>query len=225
MENNNTNKIVKSSAATFEELYAKKDYKEAINSLLQNKQRFSSGTFHYNLGTTYAKLGDFGAARFHLEKAINLGMYNSATINNLNYVQSKLQGEDISTSSSLPDQIINKSLNIPFEAFVSMSLVLVLFFMLIIKLKSIKNKLVMVLFVLIALLPVIYSRVLTSEVTSAVAMKEIPLYEGPSKIFQEKGKIKAGSKIVLGEFKDGWFFVKFPISLSGWINKDNLGIF
>ena len=225
MENTNTTKTPKSRPASFEELYAAKDYKGAINFLLQNKQHFDSGTFHYNLGTTYAKLGEFGAARFNLEKALENGMYNSATLNNLSFVQSKIDAEDLSTSTSAIDQVIHYSLKIPSEAYLSTSLFILLIFLIMIKIKKITNKMVITIFILIALIPFTLSKSWVASLNPAVALKEISVYEGPSKVFQEKGKIRPGAKIVLGEFKDGWYFVKYPINLSGWVNKDNLGIF
>jgi tetratricopeptide (TPR) repeat protein len=225
MENINTNKTAKSRESSYEELYAKRDYSGAVNYLLKNKQQFDSGTFHYNLGTTYAKLSEFGAARFHLEKAISYGMYNSATINNLNFVKNKINAEDLSTSTSFSDQFINTSLNIPREAFLSMSLALMLLALIYFKLKKIRNKIAIALFISISLIPFLFSLVYLNQIDQAVALKDIPVMEGPSKIFQEKGQIKSGAKIIIGEFKEGWFFVKYPISMSGWVSKDNLGIY
>ena len=97
----------------FEELYLKKDYKGAANYLLQNKQQLNSGIFHYNLGTVYSKMGDYPAARFHLEKAIKEGYINSSSLNNLTYIKTQLQVDDLSTSSNLPDQLMNSALAIP----------------------------------------------------------------------------------------------------------------
>jgi hypothetical protein len=74
-------------------------------------------------------------------------------------------------------------------------------------------------------LPFLFSEGYLDKINYAIAFKEIPIYEGPSKVFTEKGKIKAGAKIILGENKEGWFYVKFPISLAGWISKDQLGIY
>jgi len=92
-----------------------------------------------------------------------------------------------------------------------------------VKYKKIISKIAILLLLLTAVLPFIFSILYLENVNYAVAFKDITLYEGPSKIFQEKGKVKAGSKIILGEFRDGWFYVKFPISLAGWASKDQLG--
>ena len=219
------NSVEKPSANSFEELYLKKDFKGAANYLLQNKQQLNSGIFHYNLGTVYSKMGYYAAARFHLEKAIKEGYINSASINNLTYVKTQLQVDDISTSTSFPDQVMNTALTIPSTAYLSLTLLLLLAGILLLKSKKLVRKTSIVLFAILVVLPVLFSQFYLDKVNYAVAFKDVSLFEGPSKIFSEKGKIKAGSKIILGEFKEGWFYVKFPISSAGWINKDQLGLY
>ncbi len=218
-------KASSSTKSTFDELYLKKDYKGAAQYLLDNKQHIDSGIFHYNLGTVYSKMGDQATARFHLEKAIQEGYINSSSLNNLTFVKSKLQVDDLTTSTSLPDELMSTATAIPNAGYFSMTLALVLLFTLLIRFKKIQKKWVMAVVFLIALTPVLFSNFYVKNVNFAVALKDVPLYEGPSKIFNEKGQIRAGSKIILGEFKEGWFFVKFPVSLSGWINKDQLGLY
>lgn len=210
---------------SFDELYIKKDFKGAAQYLLDNKQQFDSGTFHYNLGTVYSKMGDQAPARFHLEKAIQEGYINNSSINNLSFVRSQLQVDDLSTSTSIPDQIINAASAIPNAGYYSLTLLLILIFMVMIRFGKIQKKWVMAVVFLFALTPVLFSNFYVKNINYAVALKDIPLYEGPSKIFTEKGTVRAGSKIVLGQFKEGWFYVEFPISLSGWISKDQLGIY
>jgi tetratricopeptide (TPR) repeat protein len=210
---------------SFEALYLKKDYKGAVNYLLSHKQQLNSGIFHYNLGTVYSKIGDFPAARYHLEKALKEGYINSSSLNNLTYVKTQLQVDDLSTSANLPDEVMNSVLSVPAQAYLSLTLVFFLAGMLLIKSKKVTRKMTMVLLLLMALTPVLFSQLYLEKVNYAVAFKDVPLYEGPSKIFSEKGKVRAGSKIVLGEFKEGWFYVKFPISLAGWISKDQIGLY
>ena len=214
-----------SKTSTFDELYLKKDFKGAAQYLLANKQRIDSGIFHYNLGTVYSKMGDQATARFHLEKAIQEGYINSSSLNNLTFVKSKLQVDDLTTSTSLPDELMSTATSIPAAGYFSITLALVLLFTLLIRFQKIQKKWVMIVVMLLAITPVIFSNIYIKNINFAVALKDVPLYEGPSKIFNEKGQIRAGSKIILGEFKEGWFFVKFPISLSGWINKDQLGLY
>ncbi|MBC7540593.1 MAG: hypothetical protein H7281_17345 [Bacteriovorax sp.] len=222
----NEQKVIEaSSSSAFDELYLKKDYKGAANYLLQNKQQLNSGIFHYNLGTVYSKMGDFPAARFHLEKAIKEGYINSSSLNNLTYVKAQLQVDDITSSTELPDQLMNTALTIPPAAYFSISLILLLLGISLLKSKKLIKKTSIVFFIVLIVAPVLFSQRYLDKINYAVAFKDVPIYEGPSKIFTEKGKVRAGSKIILGEYKEGWFYIKFPISLAGWISKDQLGLY
>ncbi len=225
MGNGNTVKDAKSSNATFESLYLKSEYKKAIELLIQNKEQFSSGNFHYNLGLAHAKLNDFGLARFHFEKAINVGMKHTAAFNNLEYVKSKLQVNDLSNSDRFSDRFVSASLDFPVDAFIMLSLILALIALLIVKMKKITSKLKISLIILSSFIPLAYYFLFLSNINSAIALKDMPIYEGPSKVFQEKGNLKAGAKIIVGDFKEGWFFIQNPQDLAGWVKKDDLGIF
>lgn len=229
MKNTSTSAETKSSvgfsAKTFEELYVKSDFKGAASYLIQNKQQLNSGIFHYNLGTVYSKMGDYAAARFHLEKAMKEGLVNSSTVNNLNFVKTQLQVDDLSTSQAFSDQAINTALAVPLNAYLTLSLMIMLsgLFWSRVKKKMLPSRIIFV--VLLALVPFLFSKIYIANINYAIALKESPVYEGPSKIFAEKGKVRAGSKIILGDFKEGWFYVKYPVSLAGWISKDQLGIY
>jgi len=210
---------------TFEELYVKSDFKGAASYLIQNKQQLNSGIFHYNLGTVYSKLNDYPAARFHLEKAIKEGFVTSSSLNNLNFVNLKLQVDDLSTSNNFFDQCINSTLALPGSAYLSFSLIIALSSAFILKSKKSISKTAIAIAFLLTIAPIAFYQAYLSNINYAIALKDVPVYEGPSKIFHEKGVVHAGSKIILDEFKEGWFFVKNPISLSGWVNKDQLGLY
>ncbi len=210
---------------SFEELYLAKNYKGAAQYLLNNKQHFESGIFYFNLGTVYSKMGDFPVARFHLEKAIQEGYINSATLNNLGFVKSQMNSEDLSTSSALPDQIVNYMSSMPKAGYLSLSLIFILVSLILIKSKSIQKKWLIGFVLFLSITPFLWSHYYAENLNRAIALNEVVIYEGPSKIFNEKGKLRSGSKVILGEFKDGWFFIEFPISLAGWVNKDQLGLY
>lgn len=224
-QSNQSTKKNSEDTSTFEELYLAKDYKGAAQFLLNNKQQFDSGIFHFNLGTVYSKMGDYPVARFHLEKAIQEGYVNSASLNNLNFIRSQNNNEDLTTSSSLPDKIVDNLSSLPSQGYVSLTLALILISLLLIKSKVVKQKISIVLILLLSLSPLVLSHFYVNKLNKAITLKEVVIYEGPSKIFNEKGKLKPGSKIILGDFKDGWFYIKFPISFAGWISKDQLGLY
>lgn len=211
--------------ASFDELYLAKDYKGAAQYLLNNKQQFESGIFHFNLGTVYSKMGDYPVARFHLEKAIHEGYVNSASLNNLNFIRSQNNSEDLTTSSSLPDKIVDNLSSLPSQGYYSLTLALILISLLLIKSRIVKKKISISLLIFLSFSPLVLSHFYVDKLNKAITLNEVVIYEGPSKIFNEKGKLRPGSKIILGEFKDGWFYIKFPISFAGWINKDQLGLY
>jgi tetratricopeptide (TPR) repeat protein len=223
MEKNNITGMTKSSDQSFEKLYLEKDYKGAVDYLLKNKQLFNSGIFHYNLGTSYAKLGELSTARYHFEKSIQEGYVNSSSLNNLNYIKIKLGVDDISSSTALPDQAINIATSLPVSAYSLMTLCLLLFAVVMLKFNKLQNKFKMICVFSSTLIPIALYSLYVTHLHPAIAFKDIPLQEGPSKIFVEKGKVRAGSKIIVGDFKDGWYFVKNPESLVGWVSKDQLG--
>lgn len=225
MGNNNTTTMTKSSDQSFEELYLSKDYKAAADYLIKNKQLFSSGTFHYNLGTTYSKLGDHAAARYHLEKSLQEGYINSSSINNLKFVKSKLDVDDVTTSSSYMDQAMNIATELPLPAYSLITLILILLVVLLLRLKKLEKRFKIILSFIFASAPLIFYFLVVAHLHPAIVFKDISLQEGPSKIFSEKGRVKAGSKILVGDFKDGWFFVKHPESLVGWVTKEQLGLY
>lgn len=225
MENNNITGMTKSSDQSFQELYLKKDYKSAADYLLKNKQLFNSGIFHYNLGTVYSKLGEPAAARYHLEKSIQDGYINSSSLNNLNFVKKSLNIDDVTTSSATADIAMNFATSLPFSAYSFVSLLMILIFLILIRLKKVRSRIKIALLIITAIVPIIFYSLIVDHLHPAIVFMEISLQEGPSKIFAEKGKIKAGSKIIVGDYKDGWFFVKHPESLIGWVNKDQLGLY
>lgn len=209
----------------FEALYLEKNYKDAAQYLIDNKEAFSSGIYNYNLGTVYLKLEDFAQARFYLEKALKEGNLDSATLNNLNYTKVKLDVDDLTTSTLIPDKVVNFFSSIPQVGYISISLMFILIGLLIIRLYEVQKKRALILILAISLAPLIFGKLYVDDMTKAIALKNISLYEGPSKIFSEKGEVKAGSKVILGESKEGWIFVEFPVSLAGWIEKKDLGIY
>ena len=65
----------------------------------------------------------------------------------------------------------------------------------IIKSKKLINKFSIALMALVIIAPFLFSQVYFEKINYAVALKDVPLYEGPSKIFTEKGIISR--KIVI----------------------------
>lgn len=221
MENTSTVDLLKS----LEAHYLKNEFQETQNLLLKAKDNYPRSLFHYNLGTVQAKAGEMGAARYNVEKSLKLGFYNSKSLNNLNYIKNTLSLNDLSTSTSYFDRGIDYLLLIPGDFYLTASLILVLMFTVAANFFRKIKIWVSVLVLLIALLPIGVNHFLLKRIHHAIVLKDIPVYEGPSKIYEKTYELPEGSKIIIGDKKKDWFFIKYPISLSGWVERDNLGIF
>lgn len=220
MMNTSINEVLKS----LETLYIDGKNNEARDLLVQHKNKLDPGLFHYNYGTLLIKSGNTAAGRFHLEKALQSGYSNSKTKNNLKVVKESLQVNDISTSEVFVDQLVNTSKQLPNEAFLSMTLILILLILLGYKFSIVKNKILLSAGLLICLLPlcVKYGYLDTKELV--VSLKDTVIYEGPSSIYEKKGELKAGSKVVIGEKRRKFYYIDAPEFLAGWVKKADLGI-
>lgn len=221
MENNNITEVMKS----LSELYAKKDYKKAAELLEQNSQVYDTGTYFYNLGTLKAKTGDFALARFYYEKALKDGYRSEALLNNLSFVKTKMEGDDLSNSLNFEDRMQDAAALFPLNSFLFLGALF--FFLSVLWMRFMKSmrpwKIALVL--LIAVLPAVFKVSYLDKKPVAIVLKDAGVYEGPSAIFEQKGTIKAGAKIRLSKINDKWAFISAPENSVGWISKDSLGMY
>ncbi len=215
------NELLKS----LETLYLDGKYEQAQNLLLKNKIEFNEGLFHYNLGTLLAKTGKVAAGRYHFEKAKKDGYVDTKNHNNLEFVKNQLQVNDISSSEEFSDQFIDSALALPVSIYISMTLILLIIFSLVIRFKVVMNKYLRLIFFVLAFSPLAFNQFYLGQKNQAVSLTELKLYEGPSKVYEEKGAVPAGAKLILGRIEKGWVFIERPLDLSGWVKLENLGIF
>jgi hypothetical protein len=219
MKNISMNELSKS----LESLYLGGKYSEYQKLLLEHKSQFSPSTFHYNLGTCLTKMGNAAAGRFHLEKSLRLGQVDSKVFYNLQTAKEMLQVHDLDSSPVMFDRMLSYSLDLPSSVYLMMTLVLLVISLLIVRVKVLAKKWLPLLLI-VSVFPILLSTLYLDRMSFAITLKESPLREGPSKVFSEFRKLPAGSKVVIGEHRKEWFFIKLPRSLSGWIHKDSLGI-
>lgn len=202
--------------------YLKGEYAEAQKLLLANKDQFDPGIFHYNLGTTLMKQGNFAAGRYHLEKALKNGYVDSKVIHNLSVAKSQLAVNDISNSNNPLDLALSFSLDIPFSLYLSGTLILSLLAMLLIRLKKVTRLYGIIILAVVVMFPILYAGLFVNRFNFAMALTDSSLREGPSQIYGELSKIKAGSKFIIGEMQGDWYYIKSPASMAGWIKKDDI---
>ena len=220
MENNNIIDLHKS----LESLYLKKDYTKAIDGLLKNRDEFDLGLFHYNLGTLYAKKNDLAYARYNLEMANIHGHIGTKSINNLDYVKTKLAVNDISSTHNLLDQITSCSASISPNIYIFITLLSFLIIALLWLRKKLRSKALLLTLGFFAVSPLLIFNFYINNLKYAVNLKTIKSYEGPSKVYEVKRDIEAGSKFLVSGPKNGWYFIEKPVSLSGYIEKNNLAL-
>lgn len=207
---------------SLEALYLKGDYQEAQKVLLAHKDQFEPGVFHYNLGTTLMKMGNFAAGRYHLEKALKNGYVDSKVIHNLSVAKGHLGVSDIESSKKPLDMLLSISLDVPFSLYLSLTLIFALLVLVLYKFKKIMKGYLVIAALVLSLIPVLYSLLFVGQYNYAVALSDTPLREGPSQIYGEISKVKAGSKFIVGEMQDGWYYIQSPNFLAGWVKKDDI---
>lgn len=219
MKNSNTTEVLKE----LESLYIKKDYTKAIDLMLKNSSEFDKGLYHFNLGTIYTKLKNFPVARFHFEKSTVYGFSGQELRNNLEIAKSGIQSIELEQSDNIIDSIYAKSIYTAVDYFYLASLILLLISVLLLVKKKISN-LIFGLFCLLLTIPVGYKLFVNDQVQVAILLKETKTKEGPSSVFQDTHEIPGGLKVIIDRPKDGWYLIRYPEHLSGWIKKEELGI-
>jgi hypothetical protein len=220
MANTSINEISKS----LETLYLDGKFEEAVDFILKNKPALSDIDFHYNLGVIYTKLGEFGPGRYHFELAMKKGYVGSDLLNNLNVIKSQVQVADISSSNEIYDQVLNAFSSIPIGYSFSITLVLLITILILFRVKLMESKITLVACSILAFAPILTHFSMIKGKTFAVSMKQMEVFEGPSAIYDVKQTIPGGSKFITGKSDGGWFYIDYPVELSGWVKKEDVGI-
>lgn len=220
MSDHNINETLK----TVEDFYLKEQYQAALDLLVKSKDQLDAGLYHFNLGTIYAKQGNYPVARFHLEKSIKKGFYSSEVSNNLKYVNEQLSLDQASMVASPIPRLILQAKLIPSDFYVAISLMGICTILFLMKLAVIKKLFFKTLFIVISLTPLLFLYYL-STVHLAIVLGKAEVREGPSKIYKSKNELEAGTKLVIGDQYENWFFVKYPEVKSGWVNRESVGVY
>lgn len=205
--------------------YIKGEFENSLQIIRQNKDHLDPGLFHYDLGSIYLKMNNFGPARFHLEKAKNDGFTYPMVWNNLSYVKLQPGVTDPAQSRDWKEYSTANAMDIPLSFYLAFLMTGLCLFLLLLKKKWIENKLLILLYLTLFSAPLIFRYSYEKEHTYAVVMKDARVHEGPSKIYPDYGKIIAGSRVVVGRFYDDWYYIVSPRERSGWVKKSDLGFY
>ena len=219
MDNTNTNIDLKK----LEELFVSKKYDEARDFLVTKKSELSPGLFHYNMGTVLGEQGNLPAARYHFEIAKKEGFGHPALYKNLSLVSKK-----ISVNSDVLDQkeyVYNFFSSTPSSLFLFTSLILTIISIFTVKYFELSKKIIVGL-ILLFFTPTIYKEVyFDKNYSTAINLKEVELFQGPSKVYEVIDMIPAGNRLILSKSHDSWVFIEYPIEFSGWIDRKKIAYY
>lgn len=221
MLDTNTNVLLKS----VQDLYTKGDYDQAIDVLIKAKEQLEPGLFHFNLGTLYLKVDRLGAARYNLEKSKKLGFYDAVVKNNIDVIRQNSELTDISNTESLWEGFLYKTIDLPPYVLGSGLIFMTLFFFVLFRLKKINMTVLASLVVLFVLIPASFKFYVSTYYQDVVAMKDTPIHEGPSKVFEENGSLGEGSRVIVVKEHNDWFYVGYPSYSTGWVKRSSLGFY
>lgn len=219
MADSNTSKPFKS----LQELYASKQYGPFIDKLLDTKQAFSEGTYHYNLGTAYLKKEQFASARYHFEKALKKDPLSPGIHRNLDMTVNQLDVGSFEQSRYFTDNALSQMLQLPQELSLTISLLLAIFFLGPFRFNKIKKGL-FITGLVISLCPFFLSLFIQKNYQRAVLLESASSYEGPSRSFEVSSDIPPGVSVVIKKNNKNWLYIESPTHLSGWIDRKKLGI-
>lgn len=205
-----------------QEFYASDRFQEGIDLLLETRSQWQSARFHELLGSFHMKLENFAVARYHFELAVAKGNLSPAVQNNLDYVL-----QQMGLTAHAPqwfDRTVDTLSMWPFEIWATLTLILLALSFWKLRARWQHGSRVFAISLwLAALVPqIVYWGVFAPRV-HAVALEDIPLYEGPSALFSSVKTLRAGEKVLIDGGSEGWSFVTFPSVMRGWVKSEKLG--
>lgn len=215
MENDITNNLLKE----MESSYLNGDFNQSKEALLKAKASLNDGLFHYNLGTLYAKNNELGAARYNLEKAKKLGFSYPGLDKNLSLTTKLIESTSAQSQLTLTSFMTNISVSYFLLFSVSVWLIICLFKKA--KMLSIQSFIILSVF---AFSPILIKKLyVDTNFKTAVNLKKIEIYEGPSDIYNVIKEVEEGHKLIIGKSFDEWILVEWPIEYAGWIKRNDIG--
>jgi hypothetical protein len=209
---------IENALKTFEDLYLKKDYPNAILTLEKNQHEINAGLWHYNMGIALGQMNNWPMARFHFILAEASGVHSQELFQNLKLVEDKLDTVRLEQPLSTSDYIIKTGIIASDGPLLSLGFLFLVVGLWFLKKKpSLKSAL---LFVLAVASPLMLDLWIDSW-TRKIVITTTQIYEGPSALFGVKGELPQGL-MVMTNTKGEWENIIFPSRFSGWIKSDGL---
>jgi hypothetical protein len=203
---------------TVADLHERKDYQGALKYLDGHRGNVPADIWHFNMGTLYAGLEKWPQARFHFLMSDKHGFPGALSMNNKAMVEEKLNVSKLEKPITLSDYFYKAGLIGEKGVFTTVSL-LFLFFGIIALWRKKSFKIFWTSLVLASIVLLISWWVKTWN--RQIALQGIPVYEGPSLIFDARNEIPPGIMMVTTD-NGPWHKVLFPSRFRGWVKNTDL---
>lgn len=207
----------------FQDFYGAKEWFKAMQWLEANKSHLAEGLYFFNMGVVSIKLDQLPQARYFFELSKLKGFTDPWVNKNIESLRKDLGVELVETQTFF--QQVNSKLftYVAAEHILAITLSIILA----IVMYWWKSKIRKNFYTLLATLclTIIAGSVflnskdinITTNINQAIIIEQMSIYEGPSTIFEELGKLPAGLKITWDENKHGWAKITHPVNFRGWI--------
>lgn len=194
------------------------DWKKAESLILNHKDEFDAGVYYFNLGIIKLKQQDFVGARIALETAKKNAFESLVLDEALNETKEALSSEAIESVDAW-EKVEISLIELPIQFYISLTVVILITFLLIKKyLDSIVTK---VFWILFAFIPLLFKLLFFPQMQTLVTTTDLPVYFGPSKVFEKVSELPPGIKIYTGKNVDSkWLQVLFPKNQQGWVENN-----
>ena len=207
-------------------------YEAILNTGLENSD------IEYNLGNAYFRLGKFGIARLHYERAEKLSPKEPDVLNNIRLIESRflkntLQEENFSTIDRFLWDIVTI---VPKQFLIWIIIISYVLLNLIYTLNIFKPAMLhsaikwSVAIVLILLCTLSFSLVITSEVLESsdsyaiVVVNDADVASEPSESAVGRFPAPESMKVIILKDREDWYEIMLPNGSKGWIQKDSIAI-
>lgn len=219
MDNTNTNISLKE----LEDLFLAKKYDEARDYLVAKKDTISPGLFHYNMGVILGEQGNLAVSRYHFEIAKKNGFSHPAVYKNLKIVEAGIGVK--SKPDSMMEYTADFFSSTSSSIFLFVTLLIVFIMMIVARKLQLSKKFVTAVLILFFMPLIFKSFYFDNKYSTALSLKEVELFQGPSKVYEVIDMIPAGSKLILSKSHSDWVFIEYPIEFSGWIDRSKIAYY
>lgn len=191
---------------------------DLAENLLTGQDIFDPLIKNYNFALLKYKQNDLLGAHIELMKSYKGGLYHTDGKVLKEKIEQQLGLSPVVNSYSLVDTALLKGSVLGNVFFINITLILIGTSLL---LALLKKKVFSSFLLLTGLLVGGFAFVL-GEINYGIIKSEEPIWDGPSKIFEQIQLAPAGAELIYEQKKKDWVYVSYPESLRGWIYQGKI---